>query len=152
MRGGRGTAGNTRAGSPSRRRHAAGRWLRSAPRSLSPGPAARAGPARRGSPRTTERWQARATAGSRGRARRRSLSTRPERCGAAGQALRVGQPDEHLARSFVGLPAVRGANVVEDHEVAGLPGLANGVGRVDLVEQLHDVLADRLAVAVPGVE
>ena len=34
----------------------------------------------------------------------------------------------------------------------GLPRLAHGVGLVGLVEQLHDVLADRVAVAEPGGE
>ena len=51
-----------------------------------------------------------------------------------------------------GSRAVRGPDVVHQQEVAGLPGLAHGVGFVGLVEQLHDVLADRVAVAEPGGE
>src|SRR6185369_10538151 len=59
----------------------------------------------------------------------------------------LGHRDEHFARSREALPAVRGADVVHEHQVPGLPRLARGVGLVGLVDRLHDVRADRVAVA-----
>ena len=50
------------------------------------------------------------------------------------------------------LPAVGGADVVDEQQVAGLPRHAGGVRLVDLVDQLDDVRADRVAVAEAGVE
>src|SRR5262249_24779540 len=50
------------------------------------------------------------------------------------------------------LPAVRGSDVVHEHHVAGLPWLAAGVGLVRLVEQLDDVLPDRITAAETSVE
>src|SRR3712207_3149848 len=44
------------------------------------------------------------------------------------------------------------SDVVDQQQVAVLPGVARGVGLVDLVDDLHDVLADRVAVAEPRVE
>src|SRR3712207_9568771 len=41
------------------------------------------------------------------------------------------------------------SDVVDQQQVAVLPGVARGVGLVDLVDDLHDVLADRVAVAEP---
>src|SRR5213594_1962575 len=66
---------------------------------------------------------------------------------AVGQVHRVGHRDKHFARSLEALPAVRGADVVHKHQVPSLPPLAYGVCLVDLVDQLHDVRADRVAVA-----
>ena len=54
--------------------------------------------------------------------------------------------------TLVRLAGVRGPDVVHQQEVAGLPGLAHGVGFVGLVEELHDVLANRVAMAEPGGE
>src|SRR5437899_8844070 len=68
------------------------------------------------------------------------------------QAHRVGHRDEYFARSLIALPAVRGADVVHEHEVPTLPRLADGVFLVDLVDQLHDVRADRVAVAEARIE
>src|SRR5438552_9833381 len=47
---------------------------------------------------------------------------------------------------------MRGADVVDKHQVAGLPPLPYGVGLVDLVDQLHDVRAERVAVAEARIE
>src|SRR3989449_6161445 len=47
---------------------------------------------------------------------------------------------------------MRGADIVHKHQVPTLPPLACGVGLVDLVDQLHDVRADRVAVAEAGIE
>ena len=47
---------------------------------------------------------------------------------------------------------MRGADIVDEHQVAGLQRLTCSVGLVDLVDHLHDVLADRIAVAEVGVE
>src|SRR5207247_8197981 len=58
----------------------------------------------------------------------------------------------HFALSLGALPRVRGADVVDKHQVAGLPPLPYGVGLVGLVDQLHDVRADRVAVAEAGIE
>src|SRR5213596_4313473 len=71
---------------------------------------------------------------------------------AVGQVHRVGHRDEHFARSLEELPAVRGADVVHKHQVPSLPPLACGVCLVDLVDQLHDVRADRVAVAEARIE
>src|SRR6059036_3201647 len=71
---------------------------------------------------------------------------------AVGQWRRVGHRDEHFARSLEALPAVRGADVVHKHQVPSLPPLACGVCLVDLVDQLHDVRADRVAVAQARIE
>src|SRR5205807_1101883 len=71
---------------------------------------------------------------------------------AVGQVHRVGHRDEHFARSLEALPAVRGADVVYKHQVTSLPRLACGVCLVDLVDQLHDVRVDRVAVAEAGIE
>src|SRR5258708_5265320 len=71
---------------------------------------------------------------------------------AVGQVHRVGHRDEHFARSLEALPAVRGADVVHKHQVTSLPRLASGVCLVDLVDQLHDVRVDRVAVAEAGIE
>src|SRR5438270_11449066 len=57
-----------------------------------------------------------------------------------------------FARSLEALPAVRGADVVHKHQVTSLPRLACGVRLVDLVDQLHDVCVDRIAVAEAGIE
>src|SRR5918997_5363787 len=140
------------AGSPNHRRCAAGRWPRPTPRSGSRAPAARAGPGHQRSPRTMARRSARTSrtvlrwngwwsSGGHLDGRR-----------AVGQAHRVGHRDEHFSRSLEGLPAVRGADVVDEHQVTSLPRLACGVGLVDLVEHLYDVLADWVAVAEAGVE
>src|SRR5262249_59272650 len=56
------------------------------------------------------------------------------------------------ARSPEGLPAVRGADVVHQHQVPTLPPLACGVCLVDLVDRLHDVRADRVAVSEARTE
>src|SRR5206468_870024 len=71
---------------------------------------------------------------------------------AVGQVHRVGHRDEHFARSLEALPAVRGADVVPEQQVPSLPLLACGVCLVDLVDQLHDVRADRVAVAEARIE
>src|SRR5438132_7949424 len=71
---------------------------------------------------------------------------------AVGQVHRVGHRDEHLARSLEALPAVRSADVVHEHQVSRLPPLACGVCLVDLVDQLYDVRADRVAVAEARIE
>src|SRR5712691_843684 len=71
---------------------------------------------------------------------------------AVGQVHRVGHRDEHFARSLEALPAVRGADVVHQHQVASLPWLACGVCLVDLVDQLHDVRVESVAVAEAGIE
>src|SRR5882724_2471252 len=71
---------------------------------------------------------------------------------AVGQVHRVGHRDEHFARSLEALPAVRGADVVHKHQVTSPPWLACGVCLVDLVDQLHDVRVDRVAVAETGIE
>lgn len=47
---------------------------------------------------------------------------------------------------------MRRADVVHQHQIAGLPRLARGVGLVDLAEQIHDVLADGVVIAEAGVE
>ena len=65
---------------------------------------------------------------------------------------RFGHPDEDFARALVRLPAVRGADVVDQHQVARLPRLPHSVRLVDRVDQLHDLLGQRLAGAEPGVE
>src|SRR2546422_197280 len=85
---------------------------------------------------------------------KRSLSAggHLDRRRAVGQVHRVGHRDEYFARSLEALPAVRGADIVHKHQVASLPPLACGVGLVDLVDQLHDVRADRVAVAEAGIE
>src|SRR5437773_3868814 len=75
-----------------------------------------------------------------------------DRWRAVGRWRRVGHRDEHLARSLEALPAVRGADVVHKHQVPGLPPVACGVCLVDLVDQLHDVRADRVAVAEARIE
>src|SRR5712691_8897554 len=71
---------------------------------------------------------------------------------AVGQVHRVGHRDEHFARSLEALPAVRGADVVHQHQVPTLPLLACGVCLVSLIDQLHDVHADRVAVAEARIE
>src|SRR5437867_3192832 len=71
---------------------------------------------------------------------------------AVGQVHRVGHRDEHFARSLEALPGVRGANVVHKHQVPTLPPLACGVCLVNLVDQLHNVRADRVAVAEARIE
>src|SRR6266566_1808362 len=71
---------------------------------------------------------------------------------AVGQVYRVGHRDEHFARSLEALPAVRGADVVHKHQVPSLPPLACGVCLVDLVDHMHDVRADRVAVAEARIE
>src|SRR5439155_22882350 len=71
---------------------------------------------------------------------------------AVGQVHRVGHRDEHFAWPLEGLPAVRGADVVHEHQVAGLPRLAYGVCLIDLVDHLHDIRADRVAIAEAGIE
>jgi hypothetical protein len=53
------------------------------------------------------------------------------------QALRVRQRDEQFALSFEGLPAVRGANVVHDQKIAGLPRFTHRGCRGDPVDRLH---------------
>ena len=65
---------------------------------------------------------------------------------------RVAQRRQHLARAVEGLPAVRGTDVVDEQQIAGAPRLAPGVGLVHLVDDAHDVLADRIAVPEAGVE
>src|SRR3989449_7079316 len=71
---------------------------------------------------------------------------------AVGQVHRVAHRDEPFARSLEALPAVRGTDVVHEHQVTSLPWLARGVCLVDLVDQLHDVRVDRLAVAEAAIE
>src|SRR5882724_5854640 len=71
---------------------------------------------------------------------------------AVGQVHCVGHRDEHFARSLEALPAVRGADVVHKHQIPTLPPLACGVCLVNLVDQLHDVRADRVAVAEARIE
>src|SRR6266566_1154691 len=71
---------------------------------------------------------------------------------AVGQVHRVGHRDKHFARSLEALPAVRGADVVHKYQVPSLPPLARGVCLVNLVDQLHDVRADRVAVAEARIE
>src|SRR3954453_18171318 len=80
------------------------------------------------------------------------ISSSPRCLWGVGHAHRGGHRDEHFAWSAVGLPAVRAADVVDEHQVARLPWLTCGVGLVDLVQQLHDVVAYRVAVAEAGVE
>src|SRR3989454_474507 len=75
-----------------------------------------------------------------------------DRWRAVGQWRRVGHRDEHFARSLEALPAVRGADVVHKHQVPTLPLLACSVCLVNLVDQLHNVRADRVAVAEARVE
>src|SRR5206468_1684213 len=60
--------------------------------------------------------------------------------------------NETLLIALEGLPAVRGADVVHKHQVPSLPSLACGVCLVDLVDHLHDVGADRVAVAEASSE
>src|SRR5207245_3756142 len=114
-------------------------------------PAAPAGLGHRGSPRTGAPCSARTlrTPLLRGSS---SAGGHLDRRRAVGQVHRVGHRDEHFARSLEGLPAVRGADVVHKHQVPSLPSLACGVCLVDLVDQLHDVRADRVAVAKAGIE
>src|SRR6266487_4873641 len=71
---------------------------------------------------------------------------------AVGQVHGVGHRDEHFARPLEALPAMRGADVVHEQQVACLPPLACGVRFVDLVDHLHDIGADRVAVAEAGIE
>ena len=93
--GGPGSAGSTTAGSPSRRRRAAGRWPRPAPRSASRVPAAPAAPGHRRSPRTAAGradWRLRCGAGG---GHRGHLTVGAQ----SARSHRVGHRDEHLARS-----------------------------------------------------
>src|SRR5437870_6330305 len=114
-------------------------------------PAAPAGLGHRGSPRTGAPCSARTlrTPLLRGSS---SAGGHLDRRRAVGQVHRVGHRDEHFARSLEGLPAVRGADVVHKHQVPTLPPLACGVYLVSLVDQLHDVRADRVAVAEARIE
>src|SRR5438132_7200155 len=114
-------------------------------------PAAPAGLGHRGSPRTGAPCSARTLRtpllwGS------SSAGGHLDRWRALGQVHRVGHRDEHFARSLEALPAVRSADVVHKHQVPSLPPLACGVRLVDLVDQLHDVRADRVAVTEARIE
>src|SRR4029453_2065169 len=141
MTGDPGTAENTTAGSPNPPHHAADRWPRPTPRSLFPAPAAPAGPARRRSPRTVALQKTWWSYGHHLMSGRR-----------VGNADRLGHPDEDRAWPFVGLPAVRGADVVDQHQVPDLPRLPHRVGLINRVDQLHDLLGERLAGAEASVE
>src|SRR2546428_14191356 len=115
-------------------------------------PAAPAGLGHRGSPRTGASCSARTLRTPLFWKRSLSAGSHLDRRQAVGQVHRVGHREEYFARSLEALPAVRGADVVHKHQVASLPPLACGVGLVDLVDQLHDVRADRVAVAEAGIE
>src|SRR5439155_14288790 len=65
---------------------------------------------------------------------------------AVGRVHCVGHPHEHLTRPLEVLPAVRGADVVHKHQVAGTPWLAYRICLVCLVDDPHDIRADRVAV------
>src|SRR2546428_13497398 len=114
-------------------------------------PAAPAGLGHRGSPRTGAPCSARTlrTPLLRGSS---SAGGHLDRRRAVGQVHRVGHRDEHFARSLEGLPAVRGADVVHQHQVTTLPPLACGVFLVHLIDQLYDIRADRVAVAKARIE
>src|SRR5919204_842656 len=58
------------------------------------------------------------------------------------QVHRVGHRNEYFARSLEALPPMRGADVVHEHHIAGLPRLTGGVCLIGLVDRLHDVRAD----------
>src|SRR5207245_8108905 len=85
---------------------------------------------------------------------RRSSSTAGylDRRRAIGQVHGVGHRDNDLAGSREGFPRVRGADIVHQQQVASLPSLACGVCLVNLVDQLYDVRADRVAVAKASIE
>src|SRR5437870_7094980 len=114
-------------------------------------PAAPAGLGHRGSPRTGAPCSARTlrTPLLRGSS---LAGGHLDRRRAVRQGHRVGHRDEHFARSLEALPAVRGADVVHQHQVPTLPLLACGVCLVCLIDQLHDVRADRVAVAEARIE
>src|SRR5919107_2490177 len=69
-----------------------------------------------------------------------------------GDPYRIRHADDHLARAGVGLAAVRRPDVVDQHQVAGPPRLADRVGPVNVVEQRHHVVADRVTPSVAGAE
>src|SRR5439155_7164661 len=71
---------------------------------------------------------------------------------AVGPVHRVGHRDEHFAWPLEGLPAMRGADVVHEHQVAGLPRLPYGVCLMDLVDHFYHTRADRGAVTEAGIE
>src|SRR5256712_5011807 len=115
-------------------------------------PAAPAGLGHRGSARTGAPCSARTLRTPLLWKRSLSAGGHRDRRRAVGQVHRVSHRDEYFARSLETLPAVRGADVVHKHQVPSLPPLAYGVCLVDLVDQLYDVRADRVAVAEARIE
>src|SRR2546427_705779 len=86
-------------------------------------PAAPAGLGHRGSPRTGAPCSARTLRTPLFWKRSLSAGGHLDRRRAVGQVHRVGRRDEHFARSLEALPAVRGADVVHQHQVSILPPL-----------------------------
>ncbi|CAK7282745.1 hypothetical protein SGPA1_20720 [Streptomyces misionensis JCM 4497] len=122
------------------------------PPARSPGPSAPVAPVVRRSRRTSAPG-----AGRRRPVRRASSADRSSRArlrgrAAVGEPQRLGHAHQHLPLAGERLPAVRGADVVHEQQIPGLPGLAPGVRLVGGVEQLDHLLADRASVAVTGVE